>query len=201
MTRSARVLGSLAVALLALLVSVLGWAVGLLWYIRLIDAAPPPVPPAEGIVALTGGAGRVETALQLLAKGQAAHLLLSGIGGGARLPELDDRSGVDAARLSERITLGRDALSTRGNAVETAAWVRQQGIRSLIVVTAAYHMPRAMLELRRELPGIQLYPVPVRSPGQTGWRRLRLLAVEFTKFLGAEAGMSLFAPERHNRQR
>ena len=188
-------------ALLALLASVLAWAVGLLWYIRLIDAAPPPVPPAEGIVALTGGAGRVETALQLLAKGQAAHLLLSGIGGGARLPELDDRSGVDAARLSERITLGRDALSTRGNAVETAAWVRQQGIRSLIVVTAAYHMPRAMLELRRELPGIQLYPVPVRSPGQTGWRRLRLLAVEFTKFLGAEAGMSLFAPERHNRQR
>ena len=58
-------------ALLALLASVLAWAVGLLWYIRLIDAAPPPVPPADGIVALTGGAGRVETALQLLAKGQA----------------------------------------------------------------------------------------------------------------------------------
>ncbi len=186
-------------ALLALLVFLLGWGVGLLWYIRLIDAVAPPGPPADGIVALTGGADRVDTALQLLAKGQAPRLLLSGIGGGAQLPELDDRAGVDAARLAERITLGRGAQSTRGNAVETATWVRRQGIHSLIVVTAAYHMPRAMLELRRELPDTELYPVPVRPSGYTGWRRLRLLAVEFTKFLGAEAGLSFLVPEHRRR--
>ena len=195
------VLRVLGFATLVLLAPMLAWGAGLLWYIRLIDASPAPVPPADGIVALTGGADRIETALQLLALGQASRLLLSGIGGGARLPELDDRSGVDARLLAERITLGRDALSTRGNAMETAIWVHQEKIRSLIVVTAAYHMPRALLELRRELPDVALYPMPVRPLGFAGWRRLRLVAAEFTKFLGAEAGLSFLVPERQRRRR
>lgn len=184
---------------LVLLLSALAWSAGLAWFIRRIDAPPAPVPPADGIVALTGGAERVETALQLLAQDRAPRLLLSGIGGGARLPELDDRSGVDAGRLAARITLGRGAQSTRGNAVETAVWARREGVHSLIVVTAAYHMPRALLELRREMPDVRMYPMPVRPPGFTGWLRLRRLAGEFTKLLGAEAGLSFLAPERQIR--
>ncbi len=186
-------------AALVLLVSVLAWGAGLAWFIRRIDAPPAPVPPADGIVALTGGAERVETALQLLAQDKAPRLLLSGIGGGARLPELDDRAGVDAGRLAERITLGRGAQSTRGNALETAAWARREGVHSLIVVTASYHMPRALLELRRELPDVRMYPMPVFPPGFTGWLRLRREAGEFTKFLGAAAGLSFLAPERQIR--
>ncbi len=191
-----RILG--LAALVLVIAPVLAWGVGLAWYVRQVDAAPAPVPFADGIVALTGGAERVETALQLLARGQAPRLLLSGIGGGAGLPELDNRAGVDAPKLAARITLGRGAQSTRGNAIETAAWARREGVRSLIVVTAAYHMPRALLELQRELPDVTLYPMPVRPQGFAGWRRFRLLAAEFTKFLGAEAGLSAYVPDRRN---
>ena len=198
------------VALWLLLAPVLAWGAGLAWYIRLVDTIPAPVPPAagpaegivdgpaDGIVALTGGAERVEAALRLLARGEAPRLLLSGIGGGAELADLENGAGIDAARLAARITLGRDAHSTRGNAVETAAWAEREGIRSLIVVTAAYHMPRALLELGRALPEVALHPAPVRPQGVSNWRRLRLTAVEFTKFLGAHAGLSAYAAERRS---
>ncbi len=75
-------------------------------------------------MAFTGGPERVETALRLLAEGRADRLLLSGIGGGAELPELAHRAGVDPLPLATRVTIGRNATTTRGNAAETAAWAR-----------------------------------------------------------------------------
>ena len=53
------VLRVLGLAALVLLAPMLAWGVGLLWYIRLIDASPAPVPPADGIVELNGGADRI----------------------------------------------------------------------------------------------------------------------------------------------
>jgi hypothetical protein len=86
------------------------------------------------------------------------------------------------------VTLGREASTTRGNALETAEWARLNHLHSLIVVTARYHMPRALTELARALPGVALFPVPVQS-GATA-PRLRLLAGEYTKWLAAEIGVS-----------
>ena len=61
----------------------------------------PPPPHTDGIVALTGGAGRVELALHLLATGRADRLLLSGIGGGTDLATLGRLAGIDTASLVE----------------------------------------------------------------------------------------------------
>ncbi len=100
-------------------------------------AAPAQVPPhVDGIVAFTGGAGRVETALRLLAEGRGDKLLLSGIGGGAELARTGRLAGVDPVPLAARVTMGRNATTTRGNASETAAWARANDIHSLLVVTA-----------------------------------------------------------------
>ena len=82
------------------------------------------------------------------------------------------------------MTIGRDALTTHGNARETAAWVRTRPIHSLIVVTAFYHMPRALAELRRVLPDVTLYPDPVLMPRHGGIGHLvtlRLMAEEYTQ--------------------
>ena len=176
----------------------LAWMLGLVWFVRLVEMRPPPAPPTDGIVVLTGGADRVETGLRLLASGRGGRLLLSGIGGGAELAQLAARAGVNPAPFSDRIALGRRALSTHGNASEAAAWVRRENIRSLLIVTAAYHMPRARIELARVLPDIPLYAVPVDPPGYEGWRRLYLLSNEFTKFLGARIGLSDIFPERRS---
>ncbi|MDB5399795.1 MAG: hypothetical protein QOF70_3639 [Acetobacteraceae bacterium] len=178
------------------------WLGGFIWFMTVTRGlAEPPPPHTDGIVALTGGAGRVELALHLLANGQADRLLLSGIGGGTDLATLGRLSGIDTASLANRITVGRYAASTRGNGVETAAWAEQNRIGSLIVVTAAYHMPRALAELHQALPGVRLFPLPVLPlPGRSGTTErgpgLRLEAAEYTKYLLTASGLSAWLPQR-----
>jgi uncharacterized SAM-binding protein YcdF (DUF218 family) len=184
----------------AIIAAALAWGAGFAFFIQAARRLPDPPPHTDGIVALTGGAGRVELALRMLAAGQADHLLVSGIGGGTDLSTLGRMAGIDTAPLAPQITLGRYAASTRGNAVETAAWAEQYRIHDLIVVTAAYHMPRALAELRQALPGVTLYPLPVGSAnGPAGVEKgvsLRLEAEEYTKYLLTIAGLSAWFPHR-----
>ena len=182
---------------LGLLCVLAAWGVGFVWFVRVVGG-PTDVPPprADAIVAFTGGAERVETALRLLAEDRADRLLLSGVGGGADLAVLAHRAGVDAAPLAARVTLDRSATTTRGNALETATWARANAVRSLIVVTAFYHMPRALIELRRALPGVTLYPLPVHVRDRAGQTvtPLRLMAEEYTKLLAASVGLTVLVP-------
>ncbi len=178
-------------------------AVGFVWFVSVASHKLPPPPQADGIVALTGGADRVETALRLLAAGRARHLLVSGAGGNVELATLAHLAGVDPAPIADRVTLGRDATTTRGNATETAAWARANGIHTVIVVTALYHMPRALTEIARAAPWLTLYPVPVtphvlRDDGGRA-TRLRLMAEEYIKFLAASLDLTALVPTLHAR--
>ncbi len=187
--------------LLAPLLLALAWIAGFGWYVHIAFEATPPPPPADGIVALTGGADRVDTALHLLAQRRALLLLVSGVGGAAEFGDLAHRAGV-AAALAPRVTLGRAAASTHGNAAETAEWARAHAVRSLIVVTAGYHMPRALTEIGRALPGVALYPVAVHPPamrGEADAATFRLLAGEYTKWLATEAGLSALVSRTEER--
>jgi len=157
----------------------------------------PPV-TADGIVALTGGADRIETALRLLQDGVAPVLLISGVAVRTELAELSRRLQPDGPAFTSapwvsRITLGRTAQSTVGNADEIAPWVRAHAVNRLIVVTAGYHMPRALLEIGRALPGVQLYPVAVQPPalrGRADFGTLSLLANEYDKWIAARLGLA-----------
>ena len=56
------------------------------------------------------------------------------------------------------VDIDHSATNTIGNAIETRRWVKARGFQSLIVVTANFHMPRAMVELGHELPDVALVP-------------------------------------------
>ncbi|WP_331000060.1 YdcF family protein [Acetobacter garciniae] len=166
-----------------------GLLAGLGWFAW--DALKPagPLPQADGIVALTGGTGRIETSLRLLEQNRARLLLISGVDVQTSLHALLPASAPQD--LAARVTLGYQARSTIENAAETATWVVDNHIGSLIVVTAGYHMRRAMLELGRTLPDVALYPCPVTPPAMQHPFRptpLRILAMEYVKWLGALAG-------------
>lgn len=184
-----RGLGSLGGVLLALGAV---WGAGFAWFnaVARRDAAPPSA--ADGIVVLTGGADRIDTGLRLLADGLAPRLLVSGVARGADLASLSRRVPLDPEQAG-RVVLGRTAQTTIGNAAETAAWAREHGIRQLIVVTAGYHMPRALLELQHALPEVALHPAPVQPPAlreASPATTVRMLATEYDKLLAVRFGLT-----------
>jgi len=164
------------------------WGLGFAMFTSAARQARVIPESADGIVVLTGGANRIETALRLLEEGRAPLLLVSGVAVRADLTDLGYRVPFDAQQAG-RVTLGRAAQSTFGNAAETAIWSRAHRIKRLIVVTAGYHMPRALLELRRTLPEVALHPVPVQSPVRSFGMRVRMLASEYDKLLAVQFGL------------
>ena len=169
------------------------WGIGFAWFDRAAHLPGTPPPHADGIVVLTGGADRIETALRLLADGHAPLLLVSGVARGADLAELTRRIQLDPAQVAGQVTLGRTATTTVGNGTETAHWAQEHGLRRLIVVTAGYHMPRALLEIRRGLPDAELHPVPVLPPalrGGTDPATARMLANEYEKLIAVRLGLA-----------
>ncbi|PWS37854.1 YdcF family protein [Falsiroseomonas bella] len=172
-------------------------ALGFLWFLHEVSAAPAePARRTGGIVVLTGGAGRVEAGLALLEAGAAPRLLVSGAAPRLTLAELARANQRAPAALAGRVDLGHAAATTTGNAAETAAWARARGIDSLRVVTADYHMPRAMLELRRAMPNVTLLPHPVPIPGLPFARRAWLLTLEYAKLGAAFTGLAALLPAR-----
>jgi len=62
--------------------------------------------------------------------------------------------------LESRIGIG-NAIDTRENAAETAKWCHDNSIRSVRLVTAAYHMPRSRLEFAYTMPDVKIIEHPV----------------------------------------
>jgi uncharacterized SAM-binding protein YcdF (DUF218 family) len=153
-------------------------------------APPAPMPHAGGIVALTGGDDRVGAALALLTAHDAPLLLISGVGRYTYLGDFTPDGAAATTHYAGNITLGHSASSTHTNATEAAAWAQAHHLHSLIIVTADYHMPRALLELQAALPGVLLIAAPVRPPAidQPGWATVKLLAEEYNKYLVVRAG-------------
>jgi len=165
------------------------WAAGLLWFASTIptDVADSST-PTDAIVALTGGAERIETGVQLLSDGLAERLFISGAGEQVSTSDILGRSQSVGAELAPNITLGRTATDTPGNATETAAWVRSQNMRSIRLVTAAYHMRRSLLEFHEAMPEVLIVPHAVFPPHvkRDWWRwpgTASLIAREYSKFL------------------
>lgn len=174
--------------LLLLLLPCLLWFAGLMAYTGIVTRLEPYQGDAEGIVVLTGGDGRVETGIRLLSRGRGERLLISGVHPDVKLSEL--LSMYHGARdLGARIDLGFAAQDTLGNADEAAAWVQHHRLQSLIVVTAHYHMPRALVHLGSQLPDVAIYPYPVvpKLFQDRKWflnrAALRLLVDDYNKFL------------------
>ena len=195
---------SLPWAGLALAVAV-ALAGGFLWFLGATRAGvEAPGRRTDAIVVLTGGLDRVETALDLLEAGAAPRLLVSGAATGLTPAALARVHGRDPAALAGRLAIGHAAATTAGNAAETAAWIAAEAasgrpVRTLRVVTAAYHMPRAMLELRRALPGVELVSHPVvpaiLQAGEVPFSRtVTLLGGEYLKFGLALAGLAAMVP-------
>ncbi|MBC6405886.1 MAG: YdcF family protein [Rhodospirillales bacterium] len=172
------------------LILLIGLGGGFILFVETLPRTPDKATQrADAIVVLTGGAARVAAGLRLLAAGRAETLLISGVHRDTDMPDILALAPDVPESLGERITLDRDAADTVGNARETAAWAEAHAVESLYVVTAAYHMPRSLLQLERALPGVELLPHPVfpeRVEQRSWWSSstsASLLLGEYLKYL------------------
>lgn len=169
--------------LLAFLVlALLGW---FLWFAVMLPEPAPAETRTDAIVVLTGGPGRLARGLQLLRAGRAERMLVSGVDPSVRPVELAVQAKVPEQIFDCCIDLGREAVDTRSNASETAAWVHANRYRSVRLVTSAFHMRRARLELRAELGDdvvILADPVPFEAPAEG-------LVREFAKYAVRRAAL------------
>src|SRR6516225_3238426 len=150
---------------------------------------------ADGIVVLTGGTSRVADALELLAAGRGKRLLISGVNPGTTTTDIARQTAGYDKLLKCCVDLDYAAVNTLGNAVETRRWAIDRGFHSLVIVTSAYHMPRALAEISHQLPDVALVPYPVVSdrlriePWWSNGATTRLVLSEYFKYLYAHLRM------------
>jgi uncharacterized SAM-binding protein YcdF (DUF218 family) len=150
---------------------------------------------ADGVVVLTGGTSRVADALELLATGHGKRLLITGVNPGTTTGDIAHQAAGYGRILACCVDLDYSAINTLGNAVETRRWAIDRGFHSLIIVTSAYHMPRALAEIAHQLPDVALIPYPVVSdrlrvePWWSNGDTTRLVLSEYLKFLFAKVRM------------
>ena len=173
----------------------LGYGAGLVWFVISLPSLGDTLPlKTDGIVVLTGGEDRIETAFKLMQNHQAEKLLIAGVNPRTRLQDiLKSASEAVEKNLAAKnhIDLDDRSVNTASNAREAAQWVRRHDLRSIRLVTAHYHMRRAFLEFSQALPDVFIVKHPVIPPffQRTSWggnfSRFLLIWREYNKYIGA----------------
>lgn len=190
-TRRMKVIG-LRVAAATVAFLLIGFA-GFAWHLPRRQVALGQ--DSDGIVVLTGGTARIADALELLATGRGKRLLITGVNSGTTIADIVHKNAKYRRQLACCVDLDYSAMNTYGNAVQARLWATAHGFHSLIVVTSAYHMPRALAELRHQLTDAALTPYPVLSdrlriePWWSSGDTARLVVSEYLKYLFAEMRM------------
>ena len=159
-------------------------------FVSSLPSAPAELPRADGIVALTGGDERLDTAVALLEHGVGKRLLVSGVAQ-ETTKETVGKMSEGRARFACCADIGYAAEDTHGNAAEAAEWARGHHFTSLVIVTSRYHMPRTLQEFSATMPHVALIPYPVNQSriDLSGWwrhaRTVSLLHREFVKYLAS----------------
>ena len=157
------------------------WVFGFVWFAA---SAPGPAGDVEtdAIVVATGEAGRIQRGIEVLDKGLAQELLISGVNSDVTPNEFAAEFNVSRRQMNCCVDLGFDATDTRSNASEITQWAMANKHKTLRLVTSDWHMRRAEAELNRLLPGSI---VVVRDAVPTRFR-MSTMVVEYHKLLASE---------------
>jgi len=133
----------------------------------------------DAVVVITGGPGRIEHAMDVLAEGKAKRMLVSGTDPSVTKKDLADVLGGRTRLIRCCVDLGSESVDTRSNAEETQRWLARRKYKSLRLITSDWHMRRASYEFERVLGGkYKLVKDAVRTePG------FKILFAEYNKYL------------------
>lgn len=157
------------------------WALGFIWF---AVALPQPAgeEKTDGVIVLTGGKGRIDRGLEALRGGWSPRLFVSGVDPDVKPHEFAIEYHIGSLQMACCVTLGFAATDTTTNASEAAAWIRVQDLKSVRLVTSDWHMRRAVAELKRASPQVEIVPDAVRTNPS-----LKMLFLEYHKMLARQA--------------
>lgn len=141
----------------------------------------------DAIVALTGGKNRIAEAAQMMDKGLAKKMFISGVQKDTSLKEISRIQKVNMPPKG-KIEMEDKSTNTVENAIETNEWIKKNNVKSIRLVTSNYHIPRSVEEFRALNPKllIIIHPVYSENVSSQWWKNkgsFCLLASEYNKFL------------------
>jgi uncharacterized SAM-binding protein YcdF (DUF218 family) len=166
---------------------------GFVLFVATLPSKPSARLKADGIVALTGGDMRLDAAVALLEGGIGKRLLITGANKVLTKEHMKELAN-GGARFDCCADMGYMAEDTYGNAEEASEWATRHRFRSLIVVTANYHMPRSMRFFRSVMPKMRLIAYPVEP--QAAWWHLGMLHLLHNEYLKYIAALAVTAVDR-----
>jgi len=154
------------------------WSLGFAVFMLML---PKPLEgnTTDAIVVPTGAAGRIDRGIALMKAHQARRMLVTGVAPGVGARDLAREYDTSPRLFACCIDLGAEAVDTRSNAAETAAWVSAHSYRTVRLVSSDWHVPRATMELHAALGD----KVIVLGDGVVGSPRLATLVNEYNKYL------------------
>ncbi|WP_455465964.1 YdcF family protein [Bartonella sp. B39] len=146
---------------------------------------PNPLPKADAIIVFTGGENRIETGLNLLQKRVGSRLLISGVNTTTNLQKLQHSTHITPQLFACCVDIGHKATNTKGNAEESAAWIKKHHYQTVYIVTHDYHMWRSLRELKYLMPEVNFIAYPVKRSGDESTiqqiNQIRILIFQYIK--------------------
>lgn len=143
-----------------------------------LDSLEGDCPKSEAIVVLSGGdtKARTEYAVRLYQAGVAPMIIVSG----AAYEESSPSNAAEMATISKRLGVPPEALILEDQSRNTAENARlvndildQRQVKSITLVTSAYHQRRASLNFERRAPQVKTFNAPLTrdKDWSGGWWR------------------------------
>lgn len=163
------------------------WGIGFAVFIYHALSLQPQAPSriTDAIIVPTGSKNRIEKGLELFAAGRASHLFITGVHPGVSTRSVKAKWQGEPALPPCCVSLDHLADSTRGNAEQARKWMIDNEYTSARLITSSYHMPRAFLEMRHALPGVDLliHPIDDFYFSLSSRFYFRLAVLEYHKFI------------------
>jgi len=163
---------------------------------KMMRVSQNATPPADLVLVYSVDPVRVPAGINLAQKCQAPYFMVSDRG----LHDFQDQIKRYGRPGSAQILLDGKATTTDQNARFTASMICKLQVKTVLLVTSWYHMPRALFLARLYLLGssVKVYPFPA-DVAPADWWREGIFWKEYVKFWGSlgRVGLAVIGIERH----
>ncbi len=123
----------------------------------------PEGKPTDALMVFTGTSDRIVHGYDLYMNGYSGSMMISGYDYAQALEEPYIKA-MAAKSEGGRIFIDDKAENTIQNARNGAKWIKEQGIKSVLLITSGNHMARSYFELRRLVPdSVKIYAEPLKN--------------------------------------